>query len=435
MPILHDRASSHYSIHDFLAKLFLCRDDAPQKTRPQPPVCIPCARGVGDALEFCCVPISWQHRIVTIGEWELTNLVHQLGVRVPAGVIELSPAERRAFAALGTRAPPRFIVADSWRAVAEDSLERWWYRIQGQQASRSLLFELAWEHTIRGIPRIRRGSGAGEFLREPVRSDHVPMEERGVTHEWLRAFFAWMHELRVFRVPTRVFIECFAALVTAPTQCALYDFIPEAHRCAPQAFLCHALDDDLCALLAACHHGTAAWISFLAVGEHEAREEREPSLVERTPACVAACKAGLIVCLPGKGSPADALRPLLRSWCLLEICSAIALSDAAEADTDPYAERRSSGPAVTFAFGGIDDDVERHRAIAEALSSLSFEASAASSADEEVAIKRVLREAHGAEAEARLRDALRRAFCLHYSRPQHVHIRALYEQPMIAAAA
>ena len=73
--------------------------------------------------------------------------------------------------------------------------------------------------------------------------------------------------------------------------------------------------------------------------------------------------------------------------------------------------------------------------IAEALSALSFEASAASSADEEVAIKRVLREAHGAEAEARLRDAVRRAFCLHYSRPQHVHIRALYEQPMIAAAA
>jgi len=58
----------------------------------------------------------------------------------------------------------------------------------------------------------------------------------------------------------------------------------------------------------------------------------------------------------GKGEPRDALRPLLRSWCLVEMCSA---PDAVH-DTDPYATP-SVNPSVAplrLAIGGYDDDVE-----------------------------------------------------------------------------
>ena len=321
-----------------------------------------------------------------------------------------------------------------------------------------------------------------------------------MTQVWLRAFFAWTHELRLFRLPTRVFVECFVALVTAPDQCALYDLIPPDYRCMPQTFTCHAWDDELHAVLSS--NLEATWLSLFAVNMHARDREQVfnliapprisphlPSavlgllssrrgrcmhsralqqLVSRIPACIAACGAGLVVCLPAKGEPEDALRPLRRSWCLLEMArcvtaqafsrllppcaalcrlvppspalscphptsrssllymlSAIAAAAAEERSTDPYAAPRP--PAVRFAFGGVDDDVERHRAISEALRSLKFEASTASGAEEASMIKGILRETHGAEAEVSLRQVARRAFWMYYCRPQHAYIRALYE--------
>ena len=178
MPI--SRAESAYSVHDFWAKLFIWRNDAPPQPRHSP-ACHPCAYSLCDAAEACCIPISWQHHIATLGEWELTALVHKLGVRLPTVVVALSQAERRAFAALGTRAPAKFVAADCWRSVAEDSLERWW-RVSHGEAAKDVRFELAREHTLRGLPRVRRGDGAGDFLRTPVPSAHIPLEERGVSH-------------------------------------------------------------------------------------------------------------------------------------------------------------------------------------------------------------------------------------------------------------
>lgn len=40
--------------------------------------------------------------------------------------------------------------------------------------------------------------------------------------------FAWMTTHCLFRIPTRVFVEAFVQLITAPHRCALYDFIPVA---------------------------------------------------------------------------------------------------------------------------------------------------------------------------------------------------------------
>ena len=44
------------------------------------------------------------------------------------------------------------------------------------------------------------------------------------------ALFVWMTTQCLFRIPTRVFIEAFVRLITTPHRCALYDFIPVAHR-------------------------------------------------------------------------------------------------------------------------------------------------------------------------------------------------------------
>lgn len=467
MPIFGGAPAQDYSIHHFLAKLFVWTDSSSPQPR-HPPACIPgrlrsSIEAFREAAENCCVPIAWQHHITTLGERELTALVHQLGIRLPAGNMSgLSPAEVRAFAVLGSRTPPRYTAADSWRAVAEDSLERWWKSAHGEGAPHDQRFVLAREHTLRGIPRVKRGSDAGEFLWAPVSSAHIPLEKRGVSPVWLRALFAWMHELCLFKLPTRVFVECFVALVTAEQPCALYDLVPEAFRCAPQTFACHAWDDELYAMLAASHD--ACWISFVAVdlpkqrgdggdgGGGEMRDDAEArvrQLATSIPACIAACTSGLLVCLPGRGDePAAALRPLRRAWCLFEMCSAVAADDTIMSDErpptmDPYGRTVSFGDGrVRFAFGGLDDDVERHRTIAEAIDRLSCRASAASHVDEEMAIKGVLVEhGHAVEraaedeeeegsltrTEARLRELVRRAFWVLYSRPQHAYVRALYQ--------
>ena len=313
--------------------------------------------------------------------------------------------------------------------MAEDSLARWWLCVHGVQVQKTMRFHLAREHTLRGLPRIRRGSGAGELLEDPVSSAHLPIGMRGVSNAWLLAFVVWLHVHRLFKLPVRVFAECFGALLTTPHECALYDFIPEAHRCAPHTFTCHSWDDDLYAVLAA--NQDAPWLSLFAqhVPPHDHVQEPHTRLaaqVEQVLDCVAACSAGLVVCLPGKGEPCSALRPLTRGWCLLELCCALERYDAAAAtNTDPY-DATVRSPTVRFAVGGIDDDVERHREIAEALCQLSFDASTAQDPREAEVLRRVLNEGYGAIAEARLREATRHAFAQYYSRPQHVHIRELY---------
>ena len=69
--------------------------------------------------------------------------------------------------------------------------------------------------------------GAGELLELPISSD-LPLEGRGVSEEWVSALFVWMTTHCLFRIPTRVFVEAFVQLITAPHRCALYDFIPVA---------------------------------------------------------------------------------------------------------------------------------------------------------------------------------------------------------------
>ena len=423
MPMMSGTSSpSLYSVHDFLNKLFFGRVEPPTRPKPAAP-CLPCMRSIFDAIFDAidtCVPITFQHRIATPGEWTLSALVHQQRVRIPA-VVELSAAERRAFAALGSRgSPTRYVAAESWRDVAEDSLERWWCEAHGATA-KDLRFELAREQTLRGLPRIRRGGGAGELLWEPVPSADTPVELRGISHAWLRAFFVWMHLHRLFKLPVRVFAECFATLLTTPHACPLYDFVPVEYRCAPRTFSCHAWDDELYAVLAA--NMDAPWLSLFAVGAPPLGRERKETerLVAHVPACVAACSAGLVFCLPGRGEPANALRPLHRAWCVLELCCALA-GDVDDADTDPY---DSAPRRVRFAFGGVDDDVERHRAIAQALQDLSWDAASAHDPIEAEVLQDALLEARG-EAEVQMRDAVRRAFARKYSLPQHMHIRALY---------
>ena len=367
-----------------------------------------------------CVPIAWQHHLAPPGEWQLSMLTRQAGMMVPQrGVAAAAEAEWRAVSACGQRLPPCEANASTWREFTLYALDRWWHRAHGEHCPKDGRFELAREHSLRGLPRIPRGDGAGEFLTSPQRSD-VPPEARGVSREWLNAFLTWLHINRLFRLPTRIFVECFVRLVTATHGCALFDLVPIAYRCAPQAYSCHAWDDSLFAVLAA--NQQAAWLSFIAINQHAPRGlVGQPSLAMQLGACIDACES-VVVCLPGRGDPMAALRPLLRTWCLAEICGA----RENENDTDPYAPRRDA--PLRFAFGGVDDDVERHRAIADAVHALSSEAATAEDVAEDAELKRLLREAHGgyASIDTKLRELVRKAFFEHYREPRHTCIRQLY---------
>ena len=206
----------------------------------------------------------------------------------------------------------------------------------------------------------------------------------------------------------------------------LFDFIPIAFCCEPQILACHAADDDLYSLLVATQHAAATpWLSFIAASPHT---RRDPHAVA---AVVDACDGGVVVSLAGRGEPDEAIRPLLLSWNLLEICCA--RSAETPPQTDPYAPPQL--PRVRLAITGVDDDVERHRAIAGAIQGLSSEHSHA--AHEEAAhkedtstVQRLLREDHGGydAVDGQVRELARRTFWEYYAhRPQHSHIRKLYE--------
>ena len=385
-------------------------------------------RKVWDAIEACLIPLPWHHHIMPPGEWQLTALVHRLGLSLQTYAVQQShagqplPAEWHTSAEKVPHLPIPVVAAESWRAIAEAAVDRWWSYSHGAALKSSLQYVLAREHTLRGIPRIRRGSGAGELLEVPIRSD-TPIEERGVSVEWLSAFAMWMVESRLFKLPVRVLVEAFVQLITLEHGgCALFDFIPPAFRAVPQIFACHAFDDDVFSLLAALSAPRVApWISFVAVGSGEIY----PS---RVAVCVAACPLGVLVCLGGRGEPHEALRPLLRLWCLLEICTAPEPDQSGVANsTDPYAPAAPL-PKLRFALGGIDEDVERHRAFVSALDALSSEHALASDELAATEIKRLLRDGHGGygSVDAKVRELGRGAFFAYYRQPRHAFIRSLY---------
>jgi len=185
-------------------------------------------RSVWDAVEFCCVAIPWREMIATPGEWELSELVRQQRIPLPSPDLP-SVSEVRAFASLGARGPRGTVPATSWRAVAEDALDRWWRDAHGVTPKTSVRFENARSQVLRGVPRIRRGAGAGEFLETPARSS-TPLERRGVSQQWIAAFVLWMHELRLFKHLREM--ECFPASHERLRLCAR-----RMPACAPQEAL------------------------------------------------------------------------------------------------------------------------------------------------------------------------------------------------------
>ena len=225
-----------YDCRDFFAKLVSWRapaNDSPPT--PPPPCLLPLARTLWRAAEWC-VPIAWLHHLAPPGEHQLSSLVRTSGLQLPqrgGAATQATQAEWRAFAACGRRPPQqRLVAAESWRGVVEDALDRWWRKAHGAHCPQDLRFALAREHCLRGLPRVPRGGGAGELLELPISSD-LPLEGRGVSEEWVSALFVWMTTHCLFRIPTRVFVEAFVQLITAPHRCALYDLIPVAHRCLP----------------------------------------------------------------------------------------------------------------------------------------------------------------------------------------------------------
>ena len=202
-----------YDFGDLLGKLVSWRAPARNSPPPPPPpqCLLPLARSLWRAVESC-VPIAWLHHLAPPGEHQLTSLVRASGLQLPqrgGAATQATQAEWRAFAACGRRPPQqRLVFAESWREVVADALDSWWRKAHGAHCPQDLRFALAREHCLRGLPRVPRGGGAGELLELPI-SSGLPLAARGVSAEWVSAFFVWMSTRSLFRIPTRVFVEAF----------------------------------------------------------------------------------------------------------------------------------------------------------------------------------------------------------------------------------
>ena len=395
---------SLYSVHDFLNKLFFGRVEPPTRPKPAAP-CLPCMRSIFDAIFDAidtCVPITFQHRIATPGEWTLSALVHQQRVRIPA-VVELSAAERRAFAALGSRgSPTRYVAAESWRDVAEDSLERWWCEAHGATAKD--LLELAREQTLRGLAHPAWGGGRAALGAGAVAD--TPVELRGISHAWLRAFFAGCTCTACSSSPCACLLSALPR--SRPRPCV--STVRLRSRRVPMRRAPSPATPGTAALRRTRGQYGRAWLNL--------RGRRAPlGRAQRDRAARACVPPAWPPALQGSssssaGEPANT-RPLHRAWC----ASCAALWRATSTTPTPTLTTHAPG---ALRIGGVDDDVD---VIAQALQDLSWTQCAHDPIEAEV-LQDALLEARGeAEVQMLTLSAVR---LTKYSLPQHMRIRALY---------
>ena len=160
-----------------------------------------------------------------------------------------------------------------------------------------------------------RGNGLGQLMLEPI-IDNKPVEERGVSKEWLEAVWKWNQTHMWWTPQTRVWISCFVKPITAPYQCCLYDLVPIQYRKNPDCFFSHSWDLALHCIFKASEgnwNATSYWIDGFAINQHAYGDAiaKIGSIVKQI--------SNTVVILRGEGPPIENLRCMYRSWCIYEI--------------------------------------------------------------------------------------------------------------------
>jgi len=160
-----------------------------------------------------------------------------------------------------------------------------------------------------------RGHGPGQLLSEPF-NDNRPVQERGISKEWLSAVWEWNETYMWWTPQTRVWISCFVKPITAAFGCSLYDFVPLEYRQPPDCFLSHSWDLALhCIFKAAAGdwNATSYWIDGFAINQHAYGDDigKIGEIVNSI--------SNTVVILRGEGPPSENLRCMYRSWCIYEI--------------------------------------------------------------------------------------------------------------------
>lgn len=269
-----------------------------------------------------------------------------------------------------------------------------------------------------------RGSHCGELLWDPV-MDGVPLEQRGVSMQWLQSAFSWMEQVIKAKegctIPTRLFVALFVEPLlhhSTTTQreegISLYYFVPLQFRGKPQVFLSHGWDSWLRQLLywdsnsspgrLAKKRGlpnTFLWLDVFAIVQDSGsvKQKREVAQI----GSVVRSIGQTCLVLPGHGTNHFALLPARRSWCCLEIANSQKLS--ARVDIN-YHLQQSSDEKTSFHQGLIDEVCRLKCTNAET-----------SNEDEKRVIQALLDQDLGLErVDCLLRRAILKAFYDQYSR-------------------
>lgn len=234
--------------------------------------------------------------------------------------------------------PNPFFQPDKFRLCYEQ-----WKKVVGQDTlnNKGITEEsLRWTcHLI--CARFPRGSHCGALLWDPVMDD-TPLEQRGVSMQWLQSVYAWMQPVLQSKegcnLPTRLFVALFVeplilqstATLEQQQPIPLYYFVPIQFRGKPQVFLSHAWDSWLRQLLywdstslpgrLAKKRGlsnTFLWLDAFAVVQ-DAGSDKQQKEVAQIGRVVRSIGQTCLV-LPGHGTIHFALLPARRSWCCLEI--------------------------------------------------------------------------------------------------------------------
>ena len=219
-------------------------------------------------------------------------------------------------------------------------LFRHWRAAVGEETITELaISEQTMRDTCRAICKhFPRGSGCGCLLLEPI-VDDTPLEQRGVSMQWMRKASLWMRDMKC-PIPTRLFVALFVEpLVDGHHQqqsksqdsipqreevIPLYYFIPPEFRGPPQIFMSHGWDSWLWQLfflpknsLLNSHNTTHMWVDIFAIVQDPGSVKQKAEVARIGEVVRSIGKTCLVV--PGHGSLHFALLPARRSWCCFEI--------------------------------------------------------------------------------------------------------------------
>ena len=123
-------------------------------------------------------------------------------------------------------------------SALRDLVSRWLASNQPILSGAPLQLDKALAEAMTLCQRWPSGSGAGQLTLNPS-GETVPVDQRGVSMEWLLA--AW-DSCKDLAVATRVFAEIFVPSKTEASKSALWYHVPTRYRGKPNVFVSHSWD-------------------------------------------------------------------------------------------------------------------------------------------------------------------------------------------------